>query len=195
MWVKICGITRYEDALAACVFGADAVGFVLTRSRRRADPHVVESWIHDIRGVEKVGVFTDEDPVYIAQISKILGLDTVQLHAPLMPAHRMLLDDFRIIAALKEVEPGLEPPMIPEDFPCRVLLDPSMGTGRVGDWRLLGIPFILAGGLTPENVGQAIAQTRPFGVDVSSGVEAAPGIKDREKIRKFICEAKQEAKK
>ena len=195
MWVKICGITRYEDALAACVFGADAVGFVLTRSRRRADPHVVESWIHDIRGVEKVGVFTDEDPAYIAQISKILGLDTVQLHAPPSLAHRVLLEDFRVIVALKDAEPGTEPAGIPENFPCRVLLDPSMGNGRAGDWRRLGIPFILAGGLTPENVGQAIAQAGPFGVDVSSGVETAPGIKDREKIRKFIQEAKQEAKK
>ncbi|HON61713.1 MAG TPA: phosphoribosylanthranilate isomerase [Deltaproteobacteria bacterium] len=195
MWVKICGITRYEDALAACVFGADAVGFVLTRSRRRADPHVVESWIHDIRGVEKVGVFTDEDPAYIAQISKILGLDTVQLHAPPSLAHRVLLEDFRVIVALKDAEPGTEPAGIPENFPCRVLLDPSMGNGRAGDWRRLGIPFILAGGLTPENVGKAIAQAGPFGVDVSSGVDAAPGIKDREKIRKFICEAKQEAKK
>ena len=195
MWVKICGITRYEDALAACVFGADAVGFVLTRSRRRADPHVVESWIHDIRGVEKVGVFTDEDPAYIAQISKILGLDTVQLHAPPSLAHRVLLEDFRVIVALKDAEPGTEPAGIPENFPCRVLLDPSMGNGRAGDWRRLGIPFILAGGLTPENVGKAIAQAGPFGVDVSSGVDAAPGIKDREKIKKVICEAKQEAKK
>lgn len=195
MWVKICGITRYEDARSACGYGADAVGFVLTRSRRRADPDLVGSWIHDIRGVEKVGVFTDEDPGYIAEISKRLGLDTVQIHAPLMPAHRMLLDDFRIIAALKDAEPGQVPAGIPEDFPCRVLLDPSMGTGRAGDWRRLGIPFILAGGLTPENVGQAIAQAGPFGVDVSSGVEEAPGIKDRQMIQKFIHEAKQEAKK
>jgi phosphoribosylanthranilate isomerase len=112
-----------------------------------------------------------------------------------MPAHRMLLDDFRIIAALKGMEPGLEPALMLKDFPCRILLDPSMGTGRAGEWRRLGIPFILAGGLTPENVGQAIAQAGPFGVDVSSGVETAPGIKDREKIRKFIQEAKQEAKK
>ena len=195
MWVKICGITRYEDAQAACRYGADALVFVLTRSRRRADLDLVGSWIHNIQGVEKVGVFTGEDPGYIAEISKRLGLDTVQIHAPLMPAHRMLLDDFRIIAALKGMEPGLEPALMLKDFPCRILLDPSMGTGRAGEWRRLGIPFILAGGLTPENVGQAIAQAGPFGVDVSSGVETAPGIKDREKIRKFIQEAKQEAKK
>lgn len=195
MWVKICGIVRYEDARAACEYGADAVGFVLTRSRRRADPDLVGSWIHDIRGMEKVGVFTDEDPGYIAEISKRLGLDTVQLHGPVRPGHRLLLEDFRVIMALKHTEPGPYPARIPEGFPCRVLLDPSMGTGRAGDWRRLGIPFILAGGLTPENVGQAIAQAGPFGVDVSSGVETAPGIKDRQKIQKFIREAKQEAKK
>ncbi len=191
MWVKICGITRYEDARAACEYGADAVGFVLTQSMRRADPHLVGSWIHEIRGVEKVGVFRDEDPGYIAEISKRLGLDVVQLHAPLVPAHRVLLDNFQIIAALKEAEPGLELARIPDGFPCRVLLDPSMGTGRAGSWKRLDIPFILAGGLTPENVGQAISQAGPSGVDVSSGVEAAPGIKDREKIRKFIQEARK----
>jgi len=191
MWVKICGITRYEDARAACAYGADAVGFVLTLSRRRADPYLLGSWIHEIQGVEKVGVFTDEDPVYIAEISKRLGLDAVQLHAPLALAHRLLLEDFRVIMALKDADPGPEPARIPEGFPCRVLLDPSMGTGRAGNWRRLGIPFILAGGLTPENVGQAIAQAGPFGVDVSSGVETEPGIKDREKIRKFIQEAKK----
>lgn len=191
MWVKICGITRYEDARAACAYGADAVGFVLTLSRRRADPYLLGSWIHEIQGVEKVGVFTDEDPVYIAEISKRLGLDAVQLHAPLALAHRLLLEDFRVIMVLKDADPGLEPARIPEGFPCRVLLDPSMGTGRAGNWRRLGIPFILAGGLTPENVGQAIAQAGPFGVDVSSGVETEPGIKDRDKIRKFIQEAKK----
>jgi phosphoribosylanthranilate isomerase len=187
MWVKICGITRREDAAAACWCGADALGFVLTRSRRRADPVLLGSWIHEIRGVEKIGVFTDEDPAYIREIAAWLGLDTVQLHAPVTPDHRSLQDCARIILALSE--PDLS--RIPERFTCRVLIDPSRGTGVAGSWERLCMPCILAGGLTPENVGQAIRQAGPIGVDVSSGVETAPGIKDREKIRRFIQEAKK----
>jgi phosphoribosylanthranilate isomerase len=187
MWVKICGITRYEDALAACDSGADAVGIVLTRSRRKADPRLVEAWIHDIRGVEKVGVFMGEEPEYIRKVAARLGLDTIQLHTPLVPAHRALLQGFRIIVAIKDPDPA----RIPENFPCRVLLDPSMGTGAAGSWQRLDIPFILAGGLTPENVGDAVIRARPMGVDVSSGVEAAPGVKDTEKMRRFIQEAKK----
>jgi len=187
MWVKICGITRYEDALAACEYGADAVGVVLTRSIRKADPESVGSWIHDIRGVEKVGVFTEEDPAYIREVSTMLGLDTVQLHAPLGPGHRALLGGFGVIVALKDPQQV----RIPGDFPCRILIDPSMGTGTSGLWRRFDIPCILAGGLTPENVGRVIEQAGPIGVDASSGVEAYPGIKDREKIRRFIQEAKK----
>lgn len=186
MWVKICGITRYEDACTACEAGADAIGFVLTRSRRRVDPALVDAWIHRITGVEKVGVFMDEDPGYILETAKMLGLHTIQLHVPLSPGHRILFERFEMIYSVKRLD-GL--PM-PKEFPCRILFDPSTGTGKAGTWRPYDIPYILAGGLTPENVRQAILQAGPAGVDVSSGVESSPGIKDAERIRKFIQEAK-----
>lgn len=186
MWVKICGITRYEDALAACEAGADAIGIVLTRSVRRVDPASVEPWIRMIRNIEKVGVFRDEDPRYIRETAGMLGLDTVQLHTAVTPGHGELTGMFGIICAVRDLDKNL----VPEDIPCRLLLDPSTGSGRTGTWKRHDVPFILAGGLTPENVREAIIRAQPVGVDVSSGVESSPGIKDGEKVRKFIKEAK-----
>jgi phosphoribosylanthranilate isomerase len=185
MWVKICGITREEDAILARDAGADAIGIVLTRSSRRADPVLVGSWIHDLRGIEKVGVFMDEDPGHIEELGVMLGLDTIQLHAGLLPGHGALPARFGIIYAVKDLDAGLPP-----GFGGRILLDPSTGTGSKAEWRRHDVPFILAGGLTPENVRQAIIEARPRGVDVSSGVELSPGIKDPERVMRFIQEAK-----
>lgn len=186
MWVKICGITRREDALAACEAGADALGFVLTRSLRRVDPEALLSWIASLRGVEKVGVFTDESLAYITDVSTLLRLDTVQLHSPVRPEHGILRGRFGIIRAVKSLDgPGAFSP-----GPDRVLLDPSMGTGTRGAWERREVPFILAGGLNPENVREAVREAKPEGVDASSGVEVSPGIKDAEKISKFIQEAR-----
>lgn len=186
MWVKICGITRPEDALAAVELGADAVGFVLTRSKRRADPNRLVRWIHQIQGIEKVGVFTNEDPNYIGDLARKLGLDSIQLHSDLSAEHRNLAKRFSIIYALSEVSEDT----MPDNLQCRILLDPSQGCGMKGAWQRLGIPFILAGGLDPDNVRQAIQKADPVGVDVSSGVEIAPGIKDIELMKKFIQEAR-----
>ncbi len=186
MWVKICGITRYEDACIACEAGADAIGIVLTRSSRRVDPSRVAPWIHTIGGIEKVGVFRDEAPGYIRETAGMLGLDTIQLHTAVSPGHRELAPMFGIICAVSDLNGA----RIPEDIPCRLLLDPSTGSGGTGVWSRHARSFILAGGLTPENVMQAILRAQPAGVDVSSGVESSPGIKDGEKVRKFIKEAK-----
>jgi phosphoribosylanthranilate isomerase len=186
MWVKICGITRLEDAEAACAAGADALGFVLTRSPRRADPGELLKWIRTVQGVEKVGVFMDEPVELIREVSMLLGLDTVQLHVDPGPEHGVLRKRFGIIRGVKMLE-GLNAASIGPD---RVLYDPSMGTAARGAWTRRPVPFILAGGLDPDNVRQAIALARPKGVDVSSGVEVSPGVKDRDKIRKFIQEAR-----
>jgi len=184
--VKICGITRYEDASAAFEAGADAIGIVLTTSRRKADPLAVQSWIHTIKGMEKVGVFMDEDPGYIAETASMLGLTAVQLHTTFREEHKLLLDRFNIILAFN----NLEQAVIPEGFPGRLLLDASIGSGTTCTWKRYDRPFILAGGLEPGNVREAIRQASPFGVDVSTGVEISPGIKDKDKIRRFIQEAK-----
>lgn len=186
MWVKICGITRYEDALAASVLGADAVGFVLTESKRRADPDVLKAWVHELKNIEKVGVFTDEAPEDIARIGVELGLDTVQIHGDLSNEHKKLLERFSVIYAVKKVRDGV----IPEDLPCRILIDPSLGSGMRGSWERSTLPVILAGGLTPDNVREAIQKADPAGVDVSSGVEVAPGIKDAALMERFIKEAR-----
>lgn len=186
MWVKICGITRHEDAVAAREAGADALGFVLTKSPRRADPAALLKWIRTVKGVEKVGVFTDEPPAYIDEVSTLLGLDSVQLHARMGPEHGVLRARFGIIRAVQSLG-DIGAPVHALD---RILLDSSMGTGTQGPWMRQAIPFILAGGLTPENVRQAILDAGPEGVDVSSGVEASPGVKDAARMGKFIQEAR-----
>ena len=185
MWVKICGLTRKDDALAAAGLGADAVGFVFTKSKRRADSEEVSKWINEIKGVEKVGVFTDEPVEYIMGIAERLKLDTVQIHAELNETYKSIEDRINIILAIKDQAYGIIPPI-----KCRILIDPSMGTGEKADWKPFLFPFILAGGLTPENVREAILKAKPAGVDVSSGVEMSPGIKDIIRIQKFIMEAK-----
>lgn len=185
MWVKICGITRPEDAYAAAAMGADAVGFVLTVSPRRVTVPEIAGWIGSLEGVEKVGVFATEPLEEILDACQALSLDTVQLHRKPDPSHRDLAARVRIIYAMKEYA-GM--PSVGFDF--RILLDASQGRGTRGLWHALGIPYILAGGLTPENVRVAIELARPMGVDVSTGVEAAPGIKDHRKMEKFIREAR-----
>jgi phosphoribosylanthranilate isomerase len=185
MWVKICGLTRQEDALAAAELGADAIGFVFTKSKRRANPEEILKWINEIKGVEKVGVFTDEPVEDILEIAEGIGLDTVQIHAELNETHKLLEDRINLIVAIRGQVQGIIPAI-----KCRILIDPSMGTAEKADWKPYPFPFILAGGLTPENVREAILKANPAGVDVSSGIEISPGIKDINKIRKFIMEAK-----
>ncbi len=189
MWIKICGITRYEDALLAYTLGADAIGFIFTESPRMVSKKNIEPWIQEISGIEKVGVFTTEDPAYIEDIASSLGLNTIQIHGKLSQAQFNLLERFKIIHALKGCEEAYAPPL-----GCRILIDPSMGKGANANWASLcniKMPFILAGGLNPDNVRKAIKTASPMGVDVSSGVEIAPGIKDRKLIEKFIKEARK----
>jgi len=186
MWVKICGITRFKDALFASDMGADALGFVCTPSPRRINPEDVVKWIHRLDGIEKVGVFTTEHASEIVGIGAYLGLDTIQIHSPLRPEHQDLLNRFKIIYALHDYNLRGLP-----DIECRILVDPSLGTGRKLPWRRIDVPYILSGGLTPDNVRTAIDAARPAGVDVSSGVEIGPGIKDRHLMERFIKEAKR----
>jgi phosphoribosylanthranilate isomerase len=185
MWVKICGITRQEDALHACELGADAVGFVFTGSPRRVSEKNIGQWIHTLSGVEKVGVFTDENVEDIMRTCLNLGLGTVQLHCSPSPSHKLLGDKIKIIYAMDEYRSWMVP-----DIPFRVLIDSSRGSGMKGSWKELSFPYILAGGLTPENVRDAVRIARPAGIDVSSGVEKAPGVKDKKLMERFIREAK-----
>jgi phosphoribosylanthranilate isomerase len=185
MWVKICGITRLEDAMLATACGADALGFVFTKSPRMVSREIMVPWIREITGVEKVAVFMDEGVDEILKTCAGLGIDTLQLHAAPAQEHERLVEHYGIIYAAHEYQEDMLP-----GYPCRILIDASTGKGMKGIWKERDIPFILAGGLTPDNVREAIRAALPKGVDVSSGVEMSPGIKDPLKVKRFIREAK-----
>ncbi len=197
--VKICGITNLADALAACRLGADALGFVLAPSPRRVSPDQAKAIIAKLPPlVSTVGVFVDTPVEKVAGIRAYCGLDWVQLHGEEAPEQAAALGP-RVIKALK-LGPGREP--YPQAYPgCALLLDthhPSVagGTGQSFDWSLAqGVarqrPVILAGGLHPDNVAQAIRQVQPYAVDVSSGVEKEKGVKDHERIASFIAQVRQ----
>lgn len=185
MWVKICGITRREDAFIAAALGADALGFIFTDSPRRVSPPSVSPWMGAITGVEKVGVFTTETVEEILETCGGLGIDTIQLHASPSIDHERLAGRYGIIYAMEDCRQELMP-----GFPYRILIDASRGTGMRGKWMARDFPYILAGGLNPGNVRRAVRCAGPAGVDVSSGVESAPGVKDPRKVEKFIREAR-----
>ena len=185
MFVKICGITNREDALAAVDAGARAIGFVFANcSPRAANPAHLEHWIGDIpRDIWKVGVFVDEKPEAIEEIAARLNLDIAQLHGSETPArhpaHLRVWRAFRVKTAEDQVP----------DYPAEaILID-----GPAFDWSRAAAfshPLILAGGLNPDNVVKAIARARrhaePWAVDVASGIEAAPGRKDHARMKQFI---------
>ena len=185
MFVKICGITNREDALAAVEAGARAIGFVFHRaSPRYADPEALASWIGEIpASVWRVGVFVNEAPGAIEDLGLRLGLDVAQLHGAETPeAHPKGL---RIWKAFRLGADGVAP----VEYPAEALLLDGPGSGRIFDWELAKKArgsIIVAGGLTPENVRAAIERTNPWGVDTASGVESSPGRKDHAKMKKFI---------
>ncbi|GIU87614.1 MAG: N-(5'-phosphoribosyl)anthranilate isomerase [Acidimicrobiia bacterium] len=193
MFVKICGITNEEDALLATALGADAVGFVLAPSRRQVRPDEVCSIVRRLpHEVLTVGVFRNERPERVVELASRIGLHAVQLHGeePVSEV-RWIRERVRfVIRAYAAGDPALASAgASPADV---VLVDsPDPGSGKVFDWRLAegvpgGVRLLLAGGLTPDNVEEAIRRVRPWGVDVASGVEAAPGRKDPRKLRRFV---------
>jgi len=199
--VKICGITRPEDARLAVAAGADALGFVFhPGSPRCVAPEAVRDMVRGLPPfVLAVGVFVDETPDRMNELAAFCGLDRIQLHGSEPQAVADSLSRPVIKAVRVRDRESLE---TLDRFRCRAFLldthDPEApgGTGKAFDWRLAaeavarGHRVILAGGLTPENVAQAVRQVRPYGVDVSSGVEQEPGRKDPEKVRAFIRAAK-----
>lgn len=194
--IKICGITNLDDARAACEAGADYLGFVLfNKSPRAVSPATLRRIREKLDTKTKcVGVFVNQSPSAVAQIASDCGLDVVQLCAEEQPkAFRPLpLKIWRVI----RIRNGLAWPS-PSKWPAeRYVLDSSRaglygGTGVVADWapaaRISKIhKIMLAGGLKPANVADAIRIVRPFGVDVSSGIECRRGKKDHDKMRFFI---------
>ena len=200
MFIKICGITTEDDALLAVAMGADALGFVFAPSPRQ----VAVKRVYDITRrlppeILTVGVFRDEHPRRVAELVHEGGLKAAQLHG-----HETADDVAAVFAhvrfVIKAVVAGSIDARRADTFGTGlILLDaPAPGSGEVFDWSLagdiaVGPKIILAGGLNPQNVASAIAQVKPWGVDVSTGVESAPGKKDATLMRKFIANARAAA--
>ncbi len=198
--VKICGITNVEDALGAIEFGADALGFIFyPPSRRYVTPEKAKTIIDQLPPFTlKIGVFVNEEPETILKTLNECRLDGAQLHGQESPefcAHFRR----RVIKGLRPQREE-EVARIGEYKVDALLLDsyhPDMvgGTGATFDWELavaakmFGMPVILSGGLTPENVAEAVRLVKPYAVDVASGVETFQGKKDLDKVRNFIEQA------
>jgi len=200
MFVKICGITNEDDALLAVALGADAVGFVFAPSVRQ----IAVQKVYDITRrlpaeILTVGVFRDEHPKRVVEMAQSAGLRAVQLHGHESPDDvAQVSQHFRTV--IKAVTAGTVDATRANVFgTSMVLVDaPAPGSGKMFDWSLAGelpegLNVILAGGLNPENVVAGIKQVRPFGVDVSSGVEASPGRKDPILMKRFIEAARSAA--
>lgn len=197
MWVKICGVTTEEDALLAVAMGADALGFVFAPSPRQVTASAVSDIVKRLpNDVMTIGLFRDESQERVVETIHRAGLRGAQLHGHETREMTWWIGE-RIPFVIKAFVAGDRGVSDASGYRATaILLDaPSPGSGRVFDWRLVdGVEdrsrLIVAGGLTPENVGQAIAATHPWGVDVSSGVEQSPGRKDPRKLRAFIANAR-----
>ena len=199
--VKICGITNLDDALAAADYGADALGFVFfKKSPRYISPAKAKAIVKKLPPfISSVGVFVNEDNIIVEKIAGRTGIDVIQLHGdeppnacnlsrPVIKAIRVKsIDNLEIISQFKnKVSAFLLDTYTPEIFG---------GTGQIFNWDIAIEAkqfgrIILAGGLTPENIRQAIRRVRPYAVDVSSGVEAEKGKKDHLKLNLFLKRSK-----
>ena len=215
IWVKICATTNLSDAQAGVAAGAAAMGFIFAPSSRRIEidqaAEIVSSLADEI---ERIGVFVNETPGRVAEVAEQAGLTGVQLHgdepADQMHEYRQALGQRKIIKTLQARELLNSPDNLNSYLRSRqsidaILLDagsPSQrgGTGQTFDWIAAApivakvraqMPVIIAGGLNPENVGEAIRLFAPWGVDVVSGVERETGRKDEAKLRSFVGAARQ----
>lgn len=199
--VKICGITNLDDAIAAVNFGVDALGFVFfAGSPRSIAPDEAAAIIKHLPPyISTVGVFVNESPKYIEHIVSQTGIDIIQLHGDEPPEMCSMLR--RVVKAIRvESLETLKPLKDYKDNVSAFLLDTYAsdtlgGTGQQFNWDIAVYAkqfgkIILAGGLTPDNVVEAVRRVRPYGVDVSSGVESEKRKKDRKKMKLFIERAK-----
>ena len=211
--IKICGITNADDAAAVAAAGADAIGLnFYPKSPRHLEPEQVPPILEAVPpGVVKVGLFVNAPVEFVCQTFDQLELDLVQLHGDEPPEYLATLGDRPVIKAFRPGPEGLGPI---QDYlrrceaegcrPRLVLIDACRpghygGTGQVADWSALAEyapsptfpPMVLAGGLTPENVAEAIRTVRPAAVDTASGVESSPGRKDPARVAAFVRAARE----
>ena len=189
--VKICGICEPDGAAAAIAAGADLIGFHFCSSRRRVTPEEAKAIVDGLAARPTVvGVFIDQDPEEVRQIANFVGLDLLQLHGSERPG----FDAGRPVMKVLKVRDDELPD--PAAWPDPIMLDSWSldqrgGTGRTWNWErareLFAVRHVfIAGGLEPANVGKVVSVFKPFGVDVSSGVESAVRVKDPKKVRAFV---------
>jgi phosphoribosylanthranilate isomerase len=200
MFVKICGITNEDDALLAVAMGADAVGFVFAPSPRQIAPQQAYDITRRLPPeILTVGVFRDEHPRLVTDIVHRAGVKAAQLHGDETAA--VVSEVGQAVRWVIKAYPAgssrvADSVSMPTDL---ILLDaPTPGSGQLFDWSLAGeVPegkrLILAGGLEPDNVSEAVKAVEPWGVDVSTGVERSPGKKDPLKVKRFIERARAAA--
>ena len=210
--IKICGVTNVDDALAAAAAGADAIGLNFYANSPRCVSHEAAAQIVSAlpSGIKKVGVFVNANADEIRGLSADLPLDLIQLHGDEEPAFLAgligtpAMRAFRPVGSLEGIQAYLDKCDRLNCRPEMVLIDAFRktaygGTGETADWDairtsrslLRGLPIVLAGGLTAENVAKAIAAVEPDGVDSASGVELSPGRKSPDLIRAFVAQAKR----
>lgn len=194
--IKICGLTNLEDARKAVGLGADALGFVFAESPRRISPESAAGIVRSLPPILTcVGLFVDESPPAVRRVIKECRLDALQFHGNESPDYCRQFS-LKIIKAFR-IKNGNSLKAIPHYQVDAYLLDTyvegtSGGTGESFNWDLalrakeFSRPIILAGGLGPDNVAEAIRRVRPYGIDVSTGIEAEPGKKDHKKMKEFM---------
>lgn len=201
--IKICGITNIEDALLAVELGADALGFIFSESKRKITLPEAEKIISCLPPfITCVGVFVNEFPEKVVEIFLNCKINTFQLCGDESPLYCQNFPNTTVIKSFRiKDEKSLEK-IVDYETVDAILLDTFTedgfgGSGKTFDWNLAVVakkfqkPIILSGGLTPENVGEAISKVKPYAVDVCSGVESYPGKKDEKKMRQFIEEVKK----
>jgi len=204
-WIKICGTTSLEDALASVAAGADALGFIFAPSKRRIMPAQAREIVRQLpEKIERVGVFVDESAEVISAVVEQVGLTAVQLHGTESPefvarlrTHCVSGHSIRVIKTVlvdDDFEAQLKQFFQEDEDGDPFLLDSGYGSGKTFDWERVkphlaknAACFIIAGGLRPENVEQAVRTLTPWGIDVASGVEREPGRKDLEKLKAFVA--------
>ena len=204
-WIKICGTTSLEDALSSIEAGADALGFIFAESKRRILPENAQKIIRELPpDIEKIGVFLDAGAMGIRQVINEVDLTGIQMHGEgdspaevysYLPADRRdRLRKMKTVIVQGAFENRFDTYGAVAGVVDTWLLDSGAGSGQTFDWQSarnhLGErqgQFVIAGGLNPENVGDAIRVFKPWGVDVVTGVEREPGRKDPEKLRAFVA--------
>jgi phosphoribosylanthranilate isomerase len=211
-WIKFCGTTSVEDALAAVEAGADALGFIFAPSPRRVTVEQARQIIHEMpQSVERVGVFRGETAQEIRKIVNEVSLTGIQLHGgedasavydSLPRSRRASLRMIKTVVVREAFQDLLDVEMGRGKRVSAWLLDSGAGSGKTFDWQAVRAQlgersgkFIIAGGLTPGNVGEAIRTFSPWGVDVVSGIEREPGRKDPAKMKAFVAVVREAEQK